>query len=144
VEIEAPRHTLLTAAGNLSTPVRHAVSRIDEWREWLTTQVAYAQAPIRSGHGLGLKGITNQAPGLVIIGRADPSQERDPARGIRAERDRIEIHSWDWLLRHASNMVGNGGKFSDFARASVLEAYGAEMGELTDELFGYISLSRVG
>lgn len=72
----------------------------------------------------------------MIIGREVPGKEHDPARSIRAERDKIEIHSWDWLLRHASNMIRDGGRVYGFARASVLEAGGAEMEELTDELLG--------
>lgn len=97
IELEAPRHLTLTQAGRLSGPTRHAIDQIRDWREWLTQHVSYAQSP----QGLGLHGITARAPGLVIIGRDDPSADRDAARSQPAENEHIQVHSWDWLLRHA-------------------------------------------
>jgi hypothetical protein len=103
VEIEAPEHRLHNKDGSLTSAVRHAVGQIEDWREWLTTNIAYAQT-LRSSNGLGLHGINNLAPGLVIIGRAEASTERDPQRRREEENARIEIHSYDWLLRHAKNL----------------------------------------
>jgi len=97
VELEAPRHRILTQAGRLSSPTRHAIDQVHDWREWLTQNVAYAQSQ------LGLHGITNRSPGLIVIGRDDPSPERRASRSQSAEEGRIEIHSWDWLLRHVTN-----------------------------------------
>ncbi len=91
----------------LSSPTRHAIAQVHDWREWLTSNVAYAQSE------LGLHGITNRSPGLVIIGRDDPSAERDASRSQSAEEGRIEIHSWDWLLRHFRNVGRN--RAADFA-----------------------------
>ena len=75
---------------------------------WLTRNVAYAQGELH------LYGLTNQAPGLVIIGRDDPSAERNASRAQSAEEPRIAIHSWDWLLRHARNLSANVVRVSKF------------------------------
>lgn len=93
IELEAPRHALLTKDGALRSEVHHAIKQIQEWREWLTQNVAYAQEQ------LGLYGITNRVKGLVLIGRSDVSYEREPARSQVLEDSNIEIHSWDWLCR---------------------------------------------
>lgn len=113
VEIEAARHRILNQDGSLSTPTRHAVGQINDWREWLTTNVAYAQTE------LGLYGLTNRAPGLVIIGRDDPSAERVASRALSDENSRIAVHSWDWLLRVARNAGAAAMHGSDFARENL-------------------------
>lgn len=95
VEIEAPSHKLLTKKNKLTTPVRHTVEQIRDWREWLTQNVAYAQQE----HGLW--GLTNRVPGLVVIGRSFLSGDRDTARSQLSEDAHIEVHSWDWVLREA-------------------------------------------
>lgn len=136
VELEAPRHEILIKDGSLSGPTRHGVKQVQDWREWLTSNVAYAQTE------LGLHGITNQAPGLVIIGREDPKADRDAARAQSAEGANIAIRTWDWLLRHARNLSENGTAVSEFARAhavtkvrssgaegAVLEAAGLEFAD---------------
>jgi hypothetical protein len=117
IEIEAPRHKLLNKDGTLTKEVRHAIKQIEDWREWLTLQVAYAQGGSRAARtGLALYGITNRAPGLVIIGRDDPSSERQSARSQSSEGARIDIHSWDWLLRQAMMGVAAAGRHvSEFA-----------------------------
>jgi hypothetical protein len=102
VELEAPRHDLFNVNGTLRAPVQHAVNQIQDWREWLTTNVAYAQDEHH------LFGLTNSVPGLVIIGRADPAAEREPARSRIAVEQRIHIHSWDWLLRDTQQVVDAG------------------------------------
>lgn len=113
VEIEAARHPIQNTDGTFSSATRHGVKQVQDWRDWLTTNVAYAQTE------LNLHGITNRAPGLVIIGRDNPSFSRNPARAQSAEDARIEVHSWDWLLRHAKNMMMNGSQVSDFATSNI-------------------------
>lgn len=110
VELEAPRHQILIQDGSLSGATRHGVKQVQDWREWLTRNVAYAQGELH------LYGLTNQAPGLVIIGRDDPRAERDASRAQSDEGPRIAIHSWDWLLRHARNLSDNAVRVSEFAR----------------------------
>lgn len=109
VEIEAARHKILNQSGRLSGPTNHAVQQVQDWREWLTDHVAYAQTEHH------LHGLTNRAPGLVIIGRDTPSSQRQAARAQSEEDARIAIHSWDWLLRNARARAQNPLTPSDFA-----------------------------
>lgn len=74
VDIEAARHSIVNNDGTLSGATRHGVKQIQDWRDWMMTNVTYAQTE------LGLHGRTNRAPGLVIIGRDIPSFSRQPAR----------------------------------------------------------------
>ncbi|MGO2484681.1 Shedu anti-phage system protein SduA domain-containing protein [Glutamicibacter arilaitensis] len=99
VEIEASKHNLLNRDDSLTGAVRHAVGQIQDWREWLTNNVSYAQQQ------LGLHGLTNRAPGLVIIGRAEPTMERGTARSLAREQQGISIHSWDWILRQGKQLA---------------------------------------
>lgn len=99
VEIEASKHNLLNRDDSLTGAVRHAVGQIQDWREWLTNNVSYAQQQ------LGLHGLTNRAPGLVIIGRAEPTMERGTARSLAREQQSISIHSWDWILRQGKQLA---------------------------------------
>lgn len=135
VEIESPRHEILTRKGRLSAASRHAVDQIVDWREWLLRNADYAQRP-KSEHGLGLHGITALAPGVVIIGRSSPTLERDSARQSLAESQRIEVHSWDWLIRQARRMASDAGAVSDFAVRNANERLqvSPEMAELTEYL----------
>ncbi|MGH3598730.1 MAG: hypothetical protein ACRDQH_00385 [Pseudonocardiaceae bacterium] len=119
VEIEAPRHEILIKDGSLAGATRHGVKQVQDWREWLTQNVAYAQGELH------LYGLTNQAPGLVIIGRDDPKAERDAARAQSAAGPRIAIHSWGWLLRHARNLSDSAVHVSEFARENAVGGEGA-------------------
>jgi hypothetical protein len=64
-----------------------------------------------------LYGLTNRVPGLVVIGRDDPRAERAASRAQSGEGSQIDIHSWDWLLRHAQRLAADSLHLSDFARA---------------------------
>lgn len=101
VELEAPRHQLLTQSGSLRSEVQHAVNQVQDWRDWLTENVAYAH------NSLHLHGLTNHVPGLVIVGRDHPRDDRQPARSRVDEQQDIQIHSWDWLLRQAQRLNGD-------------------------------------
>ena len=74
------------------------MKQVQDWREWLTDNVKYAQDE------LGYYGLTNRAPGLVVIGRSDPTTERQRSRSQSGDAG-IKIHSWDWLLRSALNRL---------------------------------------
>ncbi|UXN33355.1 DUF4263 domain-containing protein [Glutamicibacter sp. M10] len=100
LEIEASKHNLHNRDDTLTGAVRHAVGQIQDWREWLTKNVSYEQQQ------LSLQGLTNRAPGLVIIGRAEPIMERDGARSqAREQQQSISIHSWDWILRQGQQLA---------------------------------------
>lgn len=118
VEIEAARHTILTKAGRLAGPTRHAIDQVQDWREWLSTNVAYVQMQA------GFHGLTSKAPGLVIIGRDDPVAERQASRAQSEEDARIAVHSWDWLLRGARNAAGHALGTTKFARENLNEQVG--------------------
>lgn len=109
VEIEGARHPVVLQNGELPEQTRHAIKQIEDWRDWLTSNVAYVQAE------KGLHGLTNRAPGLVVIGRRDPAPTRQSSRARVGEQARIEVHSWDWILRSAQNLAANALRVSDFA-----------------------------
>lgn len=109
VELEAPRHKILTQGGSLSGATRHAIQQIQDWREWLTKHIAYAHSE------LNLHGLTNRVPGLVVIGRDNPSAERQASRAQSAEDSRIDVHSWDWILRTSQRLAGDGISVSEIA-----------------------------
>lgn len=106
VELEAPRHELLTKNGALRSEVQHAVNQVQDWRDWLTTNVSYAQGTLH------LHSITDRIPGLVIVGRDTPKLDREPARSRVAEQQDIQIHSWNWVLRQAQRFVNDGRQLS--------------------------------
>lgn len=108
VEIESPRHQITNQNGSLSTPTRHAVGQINDWREWLLNEVSYVQSQ-------GYVGLTTRSHGVVIIGRDDPSPTHANSR-VRTEwENRIAVHSWDWLLRSAKNFSQNNLQVTDIA-----------------------------
>lgn len=107
VELEAPRHRLhLKSAGpgklgKLSDGVRTGVAQIDEWREWVQSNLALARQPVADG-GLGLAGIRPDAKGLVLVGRGHLDGNPDPLRLRVADRNATEIRTYDWLQRAAA------------------------------------------
>ncbi|MEU5209345.1 hypothetical protein [Streptomyces sp. NPDC020742] len=48
-----------------------------------------------------LPGITMDARGLIIMGREDGTDSAREIRDRRSANDRIEIQTYDWLLRAA-------------------------------------------
>lgn len=101
VEIEKHTHKMTMQDGGPSGPTRHAQKQIDDWREWLTINVQYAQTTLQ------LYGLTNRAPGVVIIGRGNASTKRQPGRKAMNENSETQVHSWDWLLREARVRLNN-------------------------------------
>lgn len=108
VEIEAPRHPVTLKDGSPDANLRHALKQVDDWRSWLEDNIGYAHTRY------GLHGLTTHAQGLVVIGRGDVRGVAD-AQIVRTAREkRIDIHSWDWVLREARNRSGNGTYRSQF------------------------------
>ncbi len=98
VEIESPRTAACRKDGRAASGLNHAIDQIRDWRQWLMHNLDYARRPAEQ-KGLGLVGIDHRISGLVIIGR------RQQYPGIYNEfrlqmidRERIEIHSYDWLV----------------------------------------------
>lgn len=104
VELESPTHRLETKAprpgksGLLSHGVRTGIAQINEWREWVQNNLAHARQPVAEG-GLGLAGIRPDARGLVLVGRGHVGGDPDPLRSRTADRDAIEVRTYDWLMR---------------------------------------------
>lgn len=115
VEIEAPRHQLLRADGDLRQSVNHAVGQIQNWRQWLTENVAEAQ------DNFHLYGIQSQIRGLVIIGRGEPSLDRQSSRAIVGEQQAIDVHTWDWLLRQARHLLADGRRSAAIAMNATMK-----------------------
>ena len=118
IEIEGAHHKILTNKGRLGQQTRHAIQQVEDWREWLTHNVGYAQTQ------KGFLGLTTHAPGLVIIGRDDPAAERQASRARSDEAGRIAVHSWDWLLRAARNSSEHALYKTEFAVDNLNERMG--------------------
>lgn len=105
VELESPKRGMFTRAGDPSRPLSHAIRQILDWRDWLTENHAYAVGPLER-QGLGLEDIEPQVPGLVLIGRRGLGPNPRGRRRQLELSNRIEIHSWDWLVERAEGRVG--------------------------------------
>lgn len=94
VELECPT-ARLTNVGNQreSRTLRHAIEQIQDWREWLKTNLLATREK--------LPGITIDARGLIIMGREDGTDSAREIRDRRSVNDRIEVRTYDWLLRAA-------------------------------------------
>lgn len=105
VELESPRARMFTAKGDPTKELVHAMRQVANWRAWLKTNQNYA-AQTRDNGGLGLKDIGQDVAGLIIIGR--DCELRPDTRNLRrqiAEDSRIDIHTYDWLVRNAQGRV---------------------------------------
>jgi hypothetical protein len=114
IEIETPRSGLYLKDGtDLDKYARKGVSQIDDWRNWLMDQIAYAQRP-RSSGGLGLPNISNQSQGLVIVGRRNrrPKNMTDAKRREMKARYGMKVHSYDWLLQQLRGAVRFDGPYA--------------------------------
>lgn len=98
VEIEAPCKKVYRQDGLPTQHIHHAIAQIRDWKSWLRDNRDYARRP-RSENGLGLIGIDSRLPSLILIGRREAFPERyNDFRREQADRHRILIHSYDWLL----------------------------------------------
>ena len=107
VEIESPRAIAHRQDGLPAEPLNQALGQIRDWRRWLMNNLNYARRP-REEDGLGLMGIDSRVPGLILIGRRHTFPDRfNEFRKQMVDRERIVIHSYDWLLDVArSNRSG--------------------------------------
>jgi len=98
VELESSHARMFTKAGNPSKELTHAIRQIADWRIWIGKNQNYASRP-KADNGLGLEDITNNALGLIIIGRrSDNDSSNNARRQLLAHDNRIEIHSFDYLI----------------------------------------------
>lgn len=99
IELETPKSAIyLQTSDQLDEYTRKGVAQIQEWREWLTSNIAYARNK-RSDNGLGLFDIRPSSRAVVIVGRRAYLREtKEVARNQLRENENIHIHTYDWLL----------------------------------------------
>ena len=107
VEIESPSCQVERKDGLPTQQLNHAIAQVQDWRSWLMSNLDYARKP-KDQQGLGLVGIDPRASGLIIIGRRHEYSDRyNEYRHRMIDRERILIHSYDWLVDVArSNRSG--------------------------------------
>jgi hypothetical protein len=113
VELETPVSAVTLKGDNiLEEHARKGVSQVEEWREWILKNLALARLSRRDG-GLGLVDIRPHSKGLVLVGRRDRLNENaSEARHAFAEKQRIDVHTYDYLLERlegALNFKGPSG-----------------------------------
>ena len=107
IELESPLGKLYKRSGEPTSELNHALNQIRYWRNWLRKNSDYASRT-RSEQGLGLVGIDDRLSGVVIMGRRSTYPTKfDDFRREMIDRERIWIHSYDWLIDTAkSNKSG--------------------------------------
>jgi hypothetical protein len=106
VELESPRASVFTKAGNPTAILSHAIRQITDWRAWLTSNLAYAAKPPSEG-GLGLEKIRPDVEGLILIGRR--SRLGDSDNNLRSQMSHdlnIAIHTYDYIADVAREKAG--------------------------------------
>ena len=105
VELESPRAKVHRKDGRPRSSVHHAIEQIRDWRNWLMNNLDYARRSVDQD-GLGLIGIDHRVHGLVIMGRRSDFPERyNQFRRNMIDRERIGIHSYDWLVELAERSL---------------------------------------
>ena len=110
VELESPRKTPYRQDGHPNRYLNHAIDQIRDWRRWLRNNLDYARRA-KAQSGLGLVGIDERVPGLVLIGRRPSDNQEYPHTYNESRRDfmhgeRIAIHSYDWLIQEMGKNNG--------------------------------------
>jgi hypothetical protein len=98
VELESPTVPLFTQAGDVSQTLNHAIRQIRDWRDWLANNLDYARRS-REQNGLGLREISAEVPGLILIGRRSrlDAETKQHRRRIGRESNMV-IHTYDFLV----------------------------------------------
>jgi len=92
IELESPTARSLSAAGEISAKLAHAIGQINDWRNWLQDNVAYAR------QGLGLEGISSDISAWIVIGRRVAMSQLHRQRYASLDRLGIKVLSYDRLL----------------------------------------------
>ena len=105
VELESPKKEAHRQDGLQTSDLTQAIGQIRNWRSWLMNNIGYARRP-EEQDGLGLIGIDNRVPGLILIGRRHESHpDYNEFRRQMIDRERIVIHSYDWLVEVARKQL---------------------------------------
>jgi len=110
IELETPKSGIYQKGGLLlDEKARKGVSQIIDWRNWLSSNIAYARQR-RSESGLGLFDIREKSDAIVIVGRRSRMPDTTDAQRLEyRQSNNIAIHSYDWpveSLRGALRHVG--------------------------------------
>jgi hypothetical protein len=99
IELETPKSPIyLKTTNQLDKYARKGVSQIQEWREWLTSNIAYARNK-RKDNGLGLLDIRPHCRAVVLVGRRVYLREtKEVERNQFRDNSNIDIHTYDWLI----------------------------------------------
>lgn len=105
VELENPNYHMFTQAGDQTKELSHALRQIEDWREWLTDNIMYAQ------HTLGYIQIDAELPSYVLIGRRDEevleaSNLQNRQRAVmKRDKNQLLLHHYEWLLDDSLTLV---------------------------------------
>ena len=99
IELETPRSGIYLKGGlQFDEKARKGVSQVLDWRNWLSSNIAYARRR-RSEDGLGLFDIREKSEAIILVGRrALMPETKDAQRHEYRQSNKIQIHSYDWLL----------------------------------------------
>ena len=92
VELESPTVKPLNKAGEMSRKLAHAIGQINDWRDWLRDNVAYAREQLE------LTGISTDVAAWIILGRRAEMNDRQQKRYAALNRLGITVLSYDRLF----------------------------------------------
>jgi len=106
VEIETPNSPVaLKTKRDLEKHARDGLAQVREWREWIQSNLDYANRSRRDG-GLGLYGIRPSDEGLVLVGRRHLlNPHASSLRKQISETASIRICTYDWLLEQLEGLA---------------------------------------
>ena len=110
VELETPKSGIYLKDGTqLDKYARKGVSQIVDWRNWLTSNIAYARNR-RRDKGLGLIDIRPKPYSVVLVGRRSKIPETDEAQRYELSMSNdIHVHTYDWLLEQLRGAIAHHG-----------------------------------
>jgi hypothetical protein len=100
VEIEQPKHQVITQNGRPSAKLTDATQQVEDWFRWTSDNIAYARSILPD---------ISEPSGKVILGRETgiPPQHREVLRRRNVEHHRIESVTFDDLLENAEQHLSN-------------------------------------
>jgi hypothetical protein len=105
VELENPKYKMFTQKGEETKELKHAIKQIQDWRDWLKNNIAYAQ------NTLGYMHIDAKLPCFIILGkRENEVLEEDELLNRRRsveDNDRcgLMLHHYEWLLDVSPTLI---------------------------------------
>lgn len=98
VELESPKLEMFTKHGEETKELKHAIRQIEDWRSWLSKNVAYARDE------LGLMHIDSDLPCFIFIGRRknevlDDDELMNRRRAVtKRDKHGLYLHHYEWLI----------------------------------------------